>query len=89
MIEQIVTVSNRAGVHARPSSLIVETAQRFQCRITFTQGSMQINAKSILGIITLGATYQSKITITCDGPDEKEALAAIIALFDNKFEEED
>ena len=88
MVEQTVVVKNRAGVHARPSALIVENTQGFKCSINFVQGARVINAKSILGVMTLGATYNSEITISCDGPDEKEALERIVSLFEKKFEEE-
>jgi phosphocarrier protein len=88
MVEQTVTVSNRAGIHARPSSIIAENTQQFKCSIYLTQGKTKINAKSILGIITLGAMYNSQITITCDGQDEQQALDLLVHLFESKFEEE-
>jgi phosphocarrier protein len=88
MLEQVVKVINRAGVHARPSSVIASATQRFKASIHFTQGSNTINAKSILGIITLGATYNSEIKITCEGEDEKEALETLVHIFETKFEEE-
>jgi len=88
MYEKTVRVSNRAGVHARPSSVIVTKTKDFKSSIYFEYGTIKINAKSILGIITLGAAYGDEIKIIAEGPDEKEAVAAIIALFDSKFEED-
>ncbi|GMO46368.1 MAG: HPr family phosphocarrier protein [Termitinemataceae bacterium] len=88
MIEKIVTVINRAGIHARPSSLLVEATISFKSNIYFEQGSNKINAKSILGIITLGAPYKSQIKITADGPDEQEAIDCLTKLFESRFQED-
>ncbi len=88
MREQKVTIRNRAGIHARPAALLVQTANQFSSEIFFEKNSEKINAKSIMGIITLGATYKSVITIIADGPDDKEAVEALATLFENKFEEE-
>jgi phosphocarrier protein len=87
MTEQQVTVRNRAGIHARPAALIVETASQFDAYIEFKKDGESINAKSIMGIITLGAAYNSLITIAADGEDEKEAVKALVRLFENRFEE--
>jgi len=88
MVEKIVTVKNRAGVHARPSALLVQTTKNFKCNIYFEKGSDRINAKSIMGIITLGAAYNTQLKIIADGEDEDAAVSAIIKLFETKFEEE-
>jgi phosphocarrier protein len=88
MIERIVTVTNRAGIHARPSALLVQTTKNYKCNIYFEKGSDRINAKSIMGIITLGAAYNTKLRIIADGEDEEAAVNAIVRLFETKFEEE-
>lgn len=88
MIERDVTVKNRAGIHARPAALIVQTAGKYDSRILFKKDGEEINAKSIMGIITLGAAYNSTINICADGPDEQDAIDALSSLFENKFEEE-
>jgi len=88
MMEKIVTVINRAGVHARPSALLVQTTKNYKCNIFFEKGSDRINAKSIMGIITLGAAYNTKLKIIADGVDEEAAINAISKLFETKFEEE-
>ncbi len=88
MQTQDVTIKNRAGIHARPAALIVQTANEFECDIFLEKDKNSINAKSIMGIITLGAGYNSVINIKTDGPDETEALEAIVKLFENRFEEE-
>lgn len=88
MIEKDVVVRNRAGIHARPAALIVQTAAQFSAHIEFKNEHEAINAKSIMGIITLGAGYNSTITITADGEDENEAVERLATLFENRFEEE-
>jgi phosphocarrier protein len=88
MIEQIVTIANRAGIHARPAALLVQTTKNFSCNILFEKGNDQINAKSIMGVITLGAAFGTEIKIIADGEDEQEAVKALVRLFESKFEEE-
>jgi phosphocarrier protein len=88
MVEQIVTIKNRAGIHARPAALLVQTANRFSANIFLEKDGEKINGKSIMGILTLAATYNSPIKIIADGSDEEEALQTICRLFETKFEEE-
>ncbi|MDR0539013.1 MAG: HPr family phosphocarrier protein [Spirochaetaceae bacterium] len=88
MVERLVKIINRAGIHARPASVIVEKTKDFKSSIYFEHGSHKINAKSILGIITLGAAYGSEIKISATGEDEQSAVDAIARLFETKFEEE-
>ncbi|HOX32553.1 MAG TPA: HPr family phosphocarrier protein [Spirochaetales bacterium] len=88
MTEVMVSIQNRAGIHARPAALIVQTASKFASKIWLEKGSDRINAKSIMGIITLGASYGTPIRIIADGADEEAAAAAVQALFDSRFEED-
>ena len=88
MTERTVKVINRAGIHARPSALLVQTTKNFKSNIFFEKNSDRINAKSIMGIITLGAGYGTELKIITDGEDEKEAADALVRLFESKFEEE-
>jgi len=87
MKQQTVTIKNRAGIHARPSALIVKTANKFDSDIFLELGDMKINAKSIMGIITLGANYNSNLQIIAEGADEEAAVSSLVKLFENKFEE--
>ncbi len=87
MKQKTVTVKNRAGIHARPSALIVKTANEFDSDIFLELDDMKINAKSIMGIITLGANYKSNLQVIADGKDEETAVNAIVKLFENRFEE--
>ena len=88
MVELETTIKNRAGIHARPSALIAQTAIKFASRIYLEKDGNQINAKSIMGIITLAASFGAKIKIIADGADEQEAVKAIAELFESGFNEE-
>lgn len=88
MKQKTVTIKNRAGIHARPAALIVKTANEYDSEIFLEHENMRINAKSIMGIITLGANYKSIIQVIAEGDDEEEVVSAIVKLFENRFEEE-
>ena len=88
MTEKEVTIKNRAGIHARPAALIVKVANDFSSEIFMEKNGNKINAKSIMGIITLGAAYNSTLSVVAEGEDEAEAVEAIVQLFENRFEEE-
>lgn len=89
MMEKIVTVKNRAGIHARPASILVKVASKFSSEIFIEKqnGHERVNGKSIMGIITLGATHKSKLKIIANGSDEEKAIQTLIKLFENRFEE--
>jgi phosphocarrier protein HPr len=87
MQQQTVIVKWRAGLHARPASEIVKLANQYSSEIMFKKGDMEVNAKSIIGIMTLGATYKSSIHIMIDGEDEEQALKDIVLFFENKVNE--
>ncbi|MBN1242470.1 MAG: HPr family phosphocarrier protein [Spirochaetales bacterium] len=88
MTEREVTITNRAGIHARPAALIVQTAGKFASRVHLKKGGDSINAKSIMGILTLGASYGTPVLIAAEGPDEEAAVEALARLFESRFEEE-
>lgn len=88
MIEKILTVRNRAGIHARPAALIAQTANKFASEIILEKESTTVNAKSIMGVITMAAGYNTTLTLGVEGADEKDAADAIAKLFESKFEEE-
>ena len=88
MTEKEVTIKNRAGIHARPAAMLVQTANEFSSNIYFEKDGDQVNGKSIMGIITLGAGYNTTLTIQAEGEDEEEAVNTIARLFETKFEEE-
>jgi phosphocarrier protein len=88
MTEQVIKISNRAGIHARPAAVLVEASKHFKSTIHYEKGNLRVNGKSILGIMTLGAGYGTELKIIAQGEDEEEALAALVRLFESKFEEE-
>ena len=88
MVEKILTVRNRAGIHARPAALIAQTANTFASELILEKDAMTVNAKSIMGVITMAAGYNTNLTLKADGPDETAAADAIFNLFESKFEEE-
>ncbi|MBP5252083.1 MAG: HPr family phosphocarrier protein [Treponema sp.] len=88
MIEKLLTVKNRAGIHARPAALIAQTANKFSSEILLERESASVNAKSIMGVITMAAGYNTTLTLKVEGADEKEAVEAINRLFESKFEED-
>lgn len=88
MTEKLLTVKNRAGIHARPAALIAQTANKFSSEITLEKDSIVVNAKSIMGVITMGAGYNTTMKLVANGSDEVEAVEAIFNLFESKFEED-
>ena len=88
MTEQMINIINRAGIHARPAAVIVQAAKDFKSNIYFEKGRDRINAKSIMGILTLAATYGTELKIIAEGEDEKQAVETLVHLFESKFEEE-
>ena len=88
MTEQVIKVSNRAGIHARPAAVLVHAAKDFKSSIYIQKANDRINAKSIMGILTLAASYKTELTIIAEGEDEKQAVETIARLFNSKFEEE-
>ena len=88
MTERMVKIINRAGIHARPAAVLVQAAKDYKANIYFEKGSERINAKSIMGILTLSAIYGTELKIMAEGEDEMEAVEAMIRLFESKFEED-
>lgn len=88
MVEKILTVQNRAGIHARPAAIIAQTANKFESEITITRDDATVNAKSIMGVIAMGAGYNTQLTLRAEGSDESEAASVLEQLFNSKFEEE-
>jgi phosphocarrier protein len=88
MISKIIRVTNKLGIHARPSSLIVKTANKFRSDFKIKKDDMIVNGKSIMGVMMLAAECESTLELTFDGVDEEDALIEIENLFISKFEEE-
>ena len=87
MPEITLTVHNKVGLHARPAALFVQTAKQFNCDVKVTHGEREANAKSILGVLTLGVNQGAVITIRAEGEEADQALAALEALVESNFGE--
>jgi len=88
MIKKELKIINELGIHARPAGMLANTASRFSCDIKLLKDGMEINAKSIMGIMTLAAAGGSVIAVIAKGKDEAEAVQALTELFARKFDEE-
>ena len=83
-----VAVLNRYGIHARPAALLVKTATRFACEIWLEKNGVKVNAKSIMGLLTLEGNHGAKMKIHATGADAAAALDALAELFEQKFFED-
>ncbi len=88
MIEKIVTIKNKAGLHTRPAATIVKLAAKFKCEFFISRDGMNINGKSIIGVMTLAAEEGAELTLSFDGEDEAEAAKEIVDFFEIGFGEE-
>lgn len=87
MLEQSLVVSNRLGLHARASAKLVQLAQKYQSTLHLISREREVNAQSIMGVMMLAAGIGTPLTIRATGPDEAQALAAVVDLFERKFDE--
>ena len=77
MISKSITISIPSGLEARPVALLVQVASRFDSKITIESGDKTVNAKSIMGMMTLGLAAGENVTVNADGADEESAIAEI------------
>jgi phosphocarrier protein len=89
MIQSSITISNRLGLHARASAKLTKLAGSFRSEVFLSRNGRRVNAKSIMGVMMLAAGLGASVDIEVDGPDEAEAMAALRALIDGRFGEED
>jgi phosphocarrier protein HPr len=82
------TIRNRLGLHARAAALMVKTANRFDAEVVIEKDGLEVNGKSIMGILMLAASKGSKITLKAEGKDATQAIRAVGELIENKFGEE-
>ncbi len=87
MIERSVEIVNQNGIHARPAAEIVKTAGRYKSQITLIREDLEVNGKSIMGVMMLAAEFGSTVQLRADGPDAEDALNALATLIANKFGE--
>jgi phosphocarrier protein HPr len=87
MVERTVTIANKNGLHARPAAEIVKTAAKFKCDITLVRDDLEVNGKSIMGVMMLAAEYGSSLLLRAVGPDEQAAVDALAVLIESRFGE--
>jgi phosphocarrier protein len=87
MISREVMISNNIGLHARPATFFIQKANSFKCSIWVEKEERRVNAKSLLGILSLGIVKGMTITVVADGPDENEAVDGLIELVNTGFGE--
>lgn len=83
-----VKISNKSGIHVRPAAQIAELANKFQANVTFIKDGIEVNAKSIMELLTLAAGEGIRIAIKTEGIDEIKALDALESLVNSKFSED-
>lgn len=88
MIKTAVVVNNKTGIHARPASVIVKTAGKYEAKIELIYEGKVLKAKGIMGLLSAGIKGGSNVEIICDGPDEQAAMDELKALFADGFGEE-
>ena len=87
MYSQEAVVNNQVGLHARPATFFIQKANEFKSGIWVEKDERRVNAKSLLGVLSLGITKGTTITLLADGSDEKEAVAALSELVSGNFGE--
>ena len=87
MITKEVVINNQVGLHARPATFFIQKANEFKSSIWVEKGERRVNAKSLLGVLSLGIVKGTAITIIADGSDEEEAIETLSALIDSDFSE--
>jgi len=88
MIQETIRITNKSGLHARPAAHLVKVAGQYQSDIKILKDGLEVNGKSIMGVMMLAAEPGSELEFIIDGNDEKEALVAILELIEKKFHEE-
>ncbi|MDY6285724.1 MAG: HPr family phosphocarrier protein [Lachnospiraceae bacterium] len=78
MVKETVTIEISNGLETRPIAMLVQVASQFESTIHLENGTKNVNAKSIMGMMTLGLDNGEQVTITADGPDEKEAMKSVV-----------
>jgi phosphocarrier protein HPr len=86
--ERTVEIKNKLGLHLRAATMLVKTAGKYSSAITLTRGKDRASARSVIGLMTLGAGIGARLTVKAEGADAEDAVAAVEALFNDKFGEE-
>ena len=87
MISRDVTITNNVGLHARPATFFIQKANSYRSSIWVEHEDRRVNAKSLLGVLSMGIVKGTTITLIADGADEEEALEGLAVLVDTGFNE--
>ena len=87
MLRQQIEIVNRLGLHARASAKLTQVASSFKSEVWMTRDARRVNAKSIMGVMMLAAGKGSSVELETEGPDERAAMDALVALIEDKFGE--
>ena len=87
MIERTVKIVNKAGLHTRPAATVVKLAAKYKCEFYISRDGMNINGKSIIGVMTLAAEEGAELVLSFNGEDEEQASKEIIDYFERGFDE--
>ena len=85
MVVKRVTITNQVGLHARPATFFIQKANEFKCSIYVEKNDRRVNAKSLLGVLSMGITRGTEIDIIADGTDEQQAVDTLAALVNSEF----
>ena len=87
MLERNVTIANKLGLHARAASKLVKAANQFASTLRIQIGDKVVDGKSIMSVMLLAATQGTHVVLRTEGPDEQQAMSAVVALIDDRFGE--
>jgi len=85
MVVKRVTITNQVGLHARPATFFIQKANEFKCSIYVEKNDRRVNAKSLLGVLSMGITRGTAIDIIADGTDEQQAVDTLAELVNSEF----
>ena len=87
MVKQEVTITNNIGLHARPATFFIQKANTFKSSIWIEKDDRRVNAKSLLGVLSMGIAKGMTVTLIADGQDDSEAISVLVALVQTGFAE--
>ena len=87
MYSKVTVVNNQVGLHARPATFFIQKANEFKCSVWVEREERKVNAKSLLGVLSLGIVKGTEITLIADGADEEDAVEALVNLISSDFAE--
>ena len=85
MISETVVIQNKVGLHSRPATAFIQKANEYKCSVWIEKNERRVNAKSLLGVLSLGVLQGTEISIIADGPDERDAFDAMVSLVHSDF----